>query len=532
MPSASASKERSFISGAKVVAGLTLVSRIMGLVRDMICSRVFGAGAEWSAFALAFLIPNLFRRLFGEGALSAAFIPTYARLEEEDPEQAKRFARAVMLTAMTALTALVIAGELILLALFQTSLGETGRLPLRLAMIMLPYMPLICAVALLGGLLQTHGRFAPTAGAPILLNLCIITASLAVWGDIHAVSVSVLIAGLLQAGWALIALRRVIDWRGPMSGAAAHVRSMLKLMGPMVLGLGALQINTFVDGLIAGYAVTFGDTLPAWAPAVGGEPYPLDEAANAVLFYAQRLYQFPLGVFGIAIATAIYPSLSRQASDPVRFRDTLRRGLRLSAFIAVPAGVGLILVARPLAATLFLGGEFDATGVDRVATVLVAYATAVWAYSLSQVLTRAYFAQGDSVTPVRVSLVFVGLNLALNLILIWPLQESGLAWSTAICQAGQVCVLLVLLHRRPELAATGVVDRSILRSWGVTIGLSCIMALAVAAAMWLPLPDLGGPWRQSIARLALAVVIGAVIYVIAAAALRRPELRWIVRRGS
>jgi putative peptidoglycan lipid II flippase len=544
----------SFISGARVVAGLTLVSRVLGLVRDMVCSRVFGVGPVWSSFALAFLLPNLFRRLFGEGALSAAFLPTYAELVETDEKAAQRFARLVLLGVMTALTLLVLLGEVVLALLLLTPVAETGGLAIRLAMLMLPYMPLICAVALLGGMLQTHHRFGPTAAAPIVLNLCIITAALVFLENIWAVAVAVLVAGLLQVGWSAWALRSIIDWRGPVTGAGAHLKKMLALAGPMMLGLGALQISTFLDGLIAGYPVTFGPTLPEWLPgALGGVAYPLDEASNAVLYYGQRLYQFPLGVFGLAIATAIYPSLSRLASDRPAFTETLQRGLRLSLFIALPASVGLLLVAKPLAATLFLGGRFDLVGVERVGAVLAAYSTAVWAYSLNHLLTRAYYARGDSRTPVRVSITFLSLNLALNLTLIWFVGEVGLAIATAACAILQAAALLFVLDRRigdadsdsrltshPLMANEGavgstgpaaqhVLDRATMRGclW------IFILSAAMGLALWLIAHLLGdaADWSTWLMQLAFLVIAGLVIFGAGAIITRRPELRWLLARG-
>ncbi|MCK4873451.1 MAG: murein biosynthesis integral membrane protein MurJ [Phycisphaerales bacterium] len=518
----------SFVSATRVVAGLTLVSRVLGLARDMVCSRVFGVGPVWSSFALAFLIPNLFRRLFGEGALSAAFIPKYTQLLDEDPQAAHRFARLVLIVAMVGLTAIVLVGEAVLGLLLISPIGETGSLTIRLAMIMLPYMPLICAVALLGGMLQTHGKFMPTAGVPIVLNVCIITAALLILENIWAVSIAVLVAGVLQVAWSVWALRGAISWRGSIAGAGVHVRSMLYLMAPMVLGLGALQINAFLDGLIAGYAVMFGTHLPSW---LGGAVYPLDDAANSVLFYAQRLYQFPLGVFGIAVATAIYPSLSRLARDIGPFTNTLRRGLRLSLFIGLPASVGLVLVDEPLAATLFLGGKFGQTGLERVATVLGAYATAVWAYSMIHVLTRAFYALGDSKTPVKIAVGFMGLNIALNVTLIWPFAEAGLAWSTAICAILQTAVLVRILHRRLAEAGSALVDAELLSGWVWTIGLSVVMGAAVFGAD-LIVPG-GETWRAWAMRLAVGVVMGGVVYSGAAVALKRPEARWLLsRRGE
>ncbi|HCT45480.1 MAG TPA: murein biosynthesis integral membrane protein MurJ, partial [Phycisphaerales bacterium] len=178
----------------------------------------------------------------------------------------------------------------------------------------------------------------------------------------------------------------------------------------------------------------------------------LDASSNAILFYAQRLYQFPLGVFGIAVATAAFPALSRVAGDSVRFGEMLTRGLRLSLFIGVPASVGLLLVGEALIRVLYSGGGdgFSEAGVSRASAVLAGYALAVWAYSLNQLLTRAFYARGDTRTPMTVALGMVGVNICLNLVLIWWLREAGLAWSTAVCAVGQTVLLLWMANRKMD----------------------------------------------------------------------------------
>ncbi len=201
-----------------------------------------------------------------------------------------------------------------------------------------------------------------------------------------------------------------------------------------------LQLNTLLDGFIASWPTMFG-------PTILGFEYPLAEGSMAKLSWAQRLYEFPLGVFGIAVATAIFPALSRLASDDAAFAETLRRGVRLVLFIGLPASVGLMLVATPLAATILEGRAFTAEDSRETAWILLGYAPAVWAYSLNQVLVRGFYAKGDSMAPVRIAMGLVGLNLLLNLVLIWtPLRTAGLAWSTAICAALQSLWLMALAH--------------------------------------------------------------------------------------
>jgi putative peptidoglycan lipid II flippase len=516
------------------VAGVTILSRIAGLARDAVCSRIFGAGPVWSAFAFAFVIPNLFRRLFGEGALSAAFIPAYARLRGEDPALADRFATATALLLTAGLAGLTLLGEIALLMVLRLApLDESGALAIRLTMVMLPFMPLVCLTALLGGMLQTHGRFAPTAAAPILLNVAMIggallgalvmRASLEITAVL--VAIGVVIAGGAQVAWSLAALRGRSMWTRAFSGASGPLRTMGRRMGPSIVALGALQVNTLLDALIASWPILVGSTIAL--PFLGVREYPLDEASNAVLFFTQRLYQFPLGVFGVALATAVFPALARAAGDSRLFGATLRRGVRLALFIGIPASVGLIAVRTDLARVILGGGLFEASDVERVSFTLLGYAPGVWAYATTQVYARAFFARGDTVTPMRVALATVGANLALNLILIWPLGEAGLAWSTSITAAGQ-CLALAVLAPRGE----GSQRDDLWRSAGWSAGLSGMMAVALAAlgALWAGGVD--PSWGESLVRLAAFVGAGAVVFLGGAALARRPETGWLLERDA
>ncbi len=514
----------------RTVAGLTLGSRVLGLVRDLVTVRVFGDTAVGSAFAAAFAIPNMFRRLFGEGALSAAFIPEYTRLADTDPDRADKFASLVigLLALITGgITLVLMLGVLAVLLLAPGN--EERVLSLRLVIVCLPFMPLICVAAILGGMLQARGRFGPWAAAPILLNLCIIGASVPfffVGGDAafwaYPISAAATISGLLQVVWSFWALRGMVRWTRAVGEVRGQARAMLRRMVPVLIGLGTLQLNSFMDTLIAMW--------PNWVgPTIAGHDYPLDERANAVLFYAQRLYQFPLGVFGIAVATAAFPVLSRAAGDPARFAEALRRGLRLSLFIALPATAGLLAVREPLVRTLFsgLGDGFSDEGIVRAAAVLMGYSAAIWAYSLNQLYTRAFYATGDTATPMRIAVSMVGLNLILNLVLIWWLREAGLAWSTAITAVLQT-VLLARASRRKMLSGPvldagtrGAVWGQILASVGVAAG--------TGGLLWLWAEPSG--WVGGAARTGAAVAVGVLVYGGWAVARRAPELRWLLGRS-
>ncbi|MCH2133948.1 MAG: murein biosynthesis integral membrane protein MurJ [Phycisphaerales bacterium] len=509
---------------ARTVMSITAVSRVTGLAREAVLSRILGTDALLSSYYFAFLVPNLFRRLFGEGALAAAFLPTYEKLNREDPVIARQLASATMGIVLVITGVLVAIAELIVVAI-SAMMTDPGP-ALWLLMIMLPYAPLVCVVAILGAMLQVHGRFGPTAAAPIVLNATITAAAIigyTVFGLessdsrlmlVEAMSIAVVLAGLIQVAWSWIALRSHEKIGIRLSGARDHVREMFRKAGPMILGLGVLQVNTLIDGLIASYANYRGSR------QFFDLTWPLDEHAMAVLNFAQRLYQFPLGVFGIAVATAIYPMLSRLADDRPAFSDMVRRGLRLVFFIGFPASLGLMIVARPLTATILQGGAFSSSDTGRVAFVLLGYASCVWAYSMIQVVTRAFYAKGDTMTPVRIAISVVVLNLVLNLVLIWtPLREAGLAWSTAICATLQLTILLRYLRRHVDLP----LDRSTRVSFMKTVALTLVMVVALEGVMLMPFEWY---WIQYVQQLATLVLVGTLVIAGGAKLLGMPELRW------
>ncbi len=525
---------------ARTVSLLTFVSRISGLLREAVLARVFGVGPAMDAFAFAFMLPNLFRRLFGEGALSSAFLPVYSKMESEEPRSAGRLAWLVLGRTTMLLAALTLVGELVL-AMVPAESADRGLL-LRLAMVMLPYMPMVCLVALLGAVLQVHHRFGPTAAAPIILNVGVagtaLVAGAMLKGDgwqsaaITWVSISVLLGGVIQLVWAARALSNAgLDLRGaartPSPKADEGFRTVLTRTLPMVLGMGVLQINTFIDGLIASYPTAFG-------PTIFGREFPLPEGSMATLSWAQRLYEFPLGVFGIAVATAIFPALSRQAGEVEVFRGTLIRALRLSFFIGLPASLVLMVLARPSVAAVFQGGDFTAEDSSRVAWVLAGYALAIWAYSINQTLTRAFYARGENMIPVRVAVSMVVLNFLLNITLIWtPLGVAGLAVSTAICAAIQCCWLSLLLSRRIGDFFTEELRQSAGRTVVVGIATAAVALGAALGAERALLPAIGlapDSWGAAVVTLAAALPLGAATALACAKLLGMRELAWALGR--
>ena len=534
---------------ARTNTSLTLVSRVTGLVRDASLASVFGISPYTDAFNFAFQIPNLFRRLFGEGAISAAFVPRYTEMHRDDPERARRFAGLMMGLLAILLWCIVLVGEvLILWAWSHAPEVEVGvgpaisiagvplptvsvryaRLAYELTAIMLPYMPMVCLVAVGGSALQTHGRFGPTAGSPIILNIFMIAAMLGLYplvvsGSIspathlRVLSAAILLAGAVQLAWTHVALRKVRPVFAPRDAVAwAAVRATLLGTAPMMIGLGVTQINILMDGVIASWPSIFG-------PTILGFDYPLAEGALTTLNNASRLYEFPLGVFGISIATAIFPLLSRLNNDLPAFTATVRRGMRLSLFIGLPASLGLVLVAREAVGVLFQRGAFDAEDTVRVARVVVGFAPAIWAYQLIHIYSRAFFALKQPMTPMKVSVSMVALNFSLNIALIFtPLREAGLAWSTSICSTIQCLWLLRKLSRE----VPGIVDREFTRS--ALRSLAAVAAMGVAVSLAAPfLPD-GFSTRAMATTLAAKVALGAGVFIAVALVFGMEELQWAV----
>ncbi|MCE7973644.1 MAG: murein biosynthesis integral membrane protein MurJ [Leptolyngbya sp. PLA1] len=516
----------------RTVSGLTLVSRFAGLARDVVTARLFGDDALGSAFRAAYALPNLFRRLFGEGALSAAFLPTYVILRRDEEARADELATVVVraLTLVTSVLTLAAMGVLVLL-LAVLPADEERSLSFKLMLLMLPMMPAVCLTAILGGVLQAVGRFGPPAAAPIVLNVFQIGAGLVFYAGLMAdrvmaaylVGAAAVVASLVQIVWSLWALRGRVKWGAAAGAAREHARAVFDKFLPATVGLGAVQLNSVMDMVIAMW--------PLWVgPTVLGVAVPLDAKSNAVLSYTQTIYQFPLGVFGIAVATAVFPMLSRAADRGEEFAGVLRRGLRLSLFIGLPATLGLIVVRHDLVAVIFGGGgrhSFTPEGVARCADALLGFSVGVWAYSLNHVYTRAFYARGDTGTPMRVAVGSVLLNLALNLTLIWPLREAGMAWATGIAATVQCAVLGWLCQTRLGVRS---LDRGTLTGMARITALSLLMAAGVWVAGWIGPPAAG--WGAHLLRLCVGVACGVVVFGAGAVMLRLPELRWLLARGG
>ena len=388
----------------------TLASRILGLLRDVATASLLGlaAGGVTDAFVLAFRLPNLLRRLLGEGALASSYLPVLAAELERDRARAQALATAVVAGLAAALTGVLLVGECLCGLVWIESADPALRLLVGLTATMLPYLWFVCLAAQLAATLQALSRFSVPALAAAVMNIGWLVGA---WWIAPAVSTDkttqayalagcVVAAGALQAAVQLAALRRAgfawrIDWR---ASAEPGLR-VLRALGPLAIALGVTQINTLVDSLVA-----WGLTAPARAATIdaaaagsatidwlpGGIEYPLRTGATAALYYAERFYQFPVGLLGVAVATAIFPLLSRHAAHGRRGQlgSDLVGGLRLVCFTSLPAAVGLMLLAKPLTAPLFEHGAFTADDAARTARTTAGYALGICAYAMLPVLAR------------------------------------------------------------------------------------------------------------------------------------------------
>jgi putative peptidoglycan lipid II flippase len=537
-----AAPAKSFLRHAKLIGGLTLMSRIVGLVREMVAAHYLGAGVVASAFTVAFTIPNLFRKLLGEGALAAAFIPLYAQAQKrggtETGESAADFAAASVNLLIAILLGITVVGEgvIAIAAHFSPADRPDRILMFKFAAVMLPYVVFVCGGALLSAILQVHQRFGPPAFAPVLLNVIHIAVVLggAAFLGLHGredanspgvvqlqaqlafwLAVAVLIAGALQVVVLLPALRDVgFRFRPGIPAFTPAVRRMLVMSIPVAIGAGVLQLSVLLDkGLSyalqqgvndAGQAVTHFH----WHGHL--VRFPMELGAVRRLDLAQLLYQFPLGVFAIALATAIFPSLSAEALDRDRdgFKRVLRQGIEASLWEGLPASIGLILVAEPAARLLFQHGQITSHDAGLIANSTQWYAGAIWAFSMLQIINRAYYALHDTMTPLVMSFVNLVLNLAIEIPLLWWLGESAMAVGTLISFTIQGVVMLWMLDRRVKGLGLGESAGPV----GKMLLATAVMTVVCWSLRMSPLYPSGTGRRAWLAQLLLIAVSGAVVY--------------------
>ena len=461
--------ERERVSKAAGVVGFyTLLSRILGLVRDMVVARFFGAGMAADAFFVAFRIPNLLRRLFAEGSLTIAFIPVFTEyLHQKSKKDAFNLARAVLTLLAMVLALVTVLGVLFapwVVRLQAFGFGGSGpkyELTVLLTRITFPYIFLVSLVAFFMGVLNSLRHFAAPAAAPIFLNVGIIAATVIISPHLSepvvGLAVGVLIGGvlqiLLQLPWLI---QKGVSLKPCWNPGHPAVRRIGLLMLPAIYGSAIYQVNQFIGTLLASF---------------------LPQGSVSWLYYADRLMEFPLGVFAIAISTAALPSLSAQAAakDLTEFRETLSHSVRLTFFITIPAMAGLMALGQPVIQIFFQRGAFDSLSTVMTTKALFCYAVGLWAFSANRVLVSAFYAFQDTRTPVKIATVTLFVNVGFSLLLMGPLKHAGLALATSLASSMQFFILLFCLKRMPGVLHL----RPILFSAFKSLAASALMGLCL-----------------------------------------------------
>lgn len=545
------SAERSVFGWAKLIAICTLLSRITGLAREMLLAQTFGLRWVLDSFNFAFQVPNLFRRLLGEGAMASVFVPTFTRtLEQEGRESAwKVLARAlamlcIALTAIIVLSAAIIAAIWFLAPPADPEALASRRLILSLTALMLPFMLTICVVALFSAILNCVGSFVPAALVPVLLNLCMIAgiAWLAptlspddLHGQIYVVAATVVAAGGLQILFMLVVLRINgvrLGWRfEPRDPTVQH---MLRLLLPVALGQGVLAFGVFLDASICAL-LTHKAGAPQAVSLFGmSVDYPLEEGALSAITCAQRLYQFPLGVLVISLATAAMPLFSRLAArqDWPAWGREVRQALRLAVFEGILSGAMMIVLAQSIVRLLFEYNKFTPENTARAAHVLVFYGVAMWAYCAQHIVLRGFYSMHDVRTPLKISVAVLPLNVALTLVLVWfdGIREAAFALSSMFTAGLSVVVGAVILERR---AGMRLLDGKMLWAVGKMLVAAAASVLVVVALGWLK-PAAAEHLPKGLVFRAVETLVplaaGSGVFLGVAWVLRLPEVALLVAR--
>jgi putative peptidoglycan lipid II flippase len=486
------------------VGGWTMASRILGFARDMLIAALLGAGPVADAFFVALKLPNLFRRLFGEGAFNAAFVPAFAGLlTAEGRPAAQRFADEAFAVMAFWLGLLTIAGEVFMpqvMSVLAPGFADDPpkfALAVTLSRITFPYLVLICLAALISGVLNGLERFTAAAASYVLFNIISIGCMLWLTPYVptvgHALSWGVTASGVLQLGLLLWAVRRAgMTMHLPRPRLTPQMRVLLRRMAPGLVGAGVTQLNLAIDVIIA-------SLLPA--------------GTVSVLYYADRVQQLPLGVIGTAVGTALLPLLSRQvrAGESIAAHATLNRAIEYALFLTLPAAVALAVSAYPIMSALFGRGAFAGESVLLSSQSLAAYAIGLPAFVLVKVLAPGFFARGDTATPVKIGVAAVVLNLAMNLAFMVPLQHVGPALATSLAALFNVVSLGVVLARRGHLVLDAPLRSRCLRMTAAAAAMGMVLSALQQELFAVPLHGF-----TRISALALLVAAGVAAYGVAA----------------
>jgi putative peptidoglycan lipid II flippase len=503
----------SLVKSTATIGIYTMISRVLGFIRDVTIASGLGASHLSDAFFVAFRLPNYLRRLFAEGAFNAAFVPMYAgMLAVDGKEKATRFSSEAM-SFLTVLLLLVVGVFIVFMPQIMLVLApgfsddpRKFQLTVALTRITMPYILFISLVSLLGGVLNSLHKFAAAAATPIIMNLCLIIVpflldTLTPTGA-HALAVAVTFSGVAQWLWLVWfchregALPRMVK-----PGLTDDVRKLLVIIAPVALGAGVAQINLFIDTIIATYF----------------------DSGVSYLYYADRINELPLAVIGIAVGTALLPLLSRQIREGKRkeAHHSQNRAIELGLFLSLPSSVALVMIAEPVIMVMFQRGEFGPAETAATYTALRAFAIGLPAFILVKILSPSFFANQDTKTPFKIALFCILVNLCFNLALMFPLRHVGMALATSI--AGWVNVILMarMLQKRAWL----VVEPGLPRQIAKIIIACAVMALALHFMHQHAQPYLAGGETMRFTVLGVLVTGGAAGYFTVSLALNSLNCR-------
>lgn len=526
MPSNSPKKD-SVVKNAAIVGSWTGVSRILGLVREMLTSRIFGTSALQSAFVFAFMIPNLFRKLFGEGALSSAFIPAFTQsLKNETREESETFAKRMLTLLGLVLSGIVIIG---IIGLFIAEpflpLGFKYSAAFPLIRIMLPYAPIICMTAITMGILNSLKEFKAPAATTSLLNIVWIAVLIVLFflpnlsdeTKIKTVSWSVLLAGVLQFAYLWIVLKRkgwiiLPDFNFKTD---PRIKNVCLITIPIALAGAVTQVNLMVDNLFAMNAATW---------------------ANASISYAERIVYLPLGIIGTAYSTVLLPVFSRQFAehDSESMQKTLNSALTGIIIPMIPAAIGVVALSESITDVIYRGGAFNEESTRHVMTALACYSIGLPFFGLQKSLTQFFFGRHDKNTPIRISMICVAINFCLNLtfFLTFPAEykHAGIALATSISAIISTCMFFIAMHRTTDIRPA---YRSLSRTFITTLISALVMGTA-AHIVWRLLDTRFAPENMITRGLVLgcAVLTGVVIFAVILGLLNKDALKKLLRRGK
>ncbi len=498
---------------AGVVGAATLLSRIFGLIRDVVTAWFFGAGLSADAFFVAFRIPNLLRRLFAEGSLSIAFIPVFTEyLTVKGKEEAFKLAKSAIWLLSMILAVVAVLGILLSPVIIKVvapgfiSSPEKFFLTVNLTRIMFPYIFFIGLVALCMGILNSLGHFAAPALAPVFLNIAMICSvffiSPYMSDPITGLAIGVLIGGVLQLALQVpFLIKKGLHFWQKVKIFHPGLKRIGILMLPAVFGAAVYQINILVGTLLASL---------------------LPEGSISYLYYADRLVQFPLGIFAIATATAVLPSLSRQAAarDLEAVKATFAHAMKLVLFITIPSMVGLIILREPIVALLFKRGVFDSKAVQLTAYALLYYGIGLWAFSCVRIVVSTFYALQDTRTPVRMAVISIIANIVLGIILMGPLAHGGLALATSL--ASMLNLGLLIRALKIKLGPLGL--RNIAESACKSVLCAAIMGAVVMVVSIFMIPSADGSLHGLFFGLMGTIIIGFLFYGSFSFLIKSPEM--------